>query len=436
MVRVRAVLAMALAVLCGATLLTACSSDPTPSGVTLAWASDSRQAVRVSWKDSNAPNRITIEGVLSTSPSYVKYLSDNAPNTWDIPSSEFPPDGNYRIAVAVGTSTGGVTSKPARSPMFDTDGPVRPSESAAIPTGSSGQDVLVRWAVPAPPQDFSPDDPLDVTGRPQLYVPLVGRPGEQLRAMGPGTTSTRIVLKDLKPPYLFQLRSQNEWTSAVGGEIAGRTSTTTASVPGSAQFSVAMRIRGRAILQEVRCAPETSCVQQRTTTAGLPVVVLTQVKPRAPWTPAGRGITSTGGYYDIPVTAAGTRPYMVTVPLYSGVGSVVSSSTSKAAVTRGVVRVASAGFIGGASRRRGETITVYAIVKPPMNSVALLQQWNRVSKRWNNVKRVRILRGQVVYPFKAARPGLFVFRYVLPSATFLGRPLYSTVTPHLMLSIR
>jgi hypothetical protein len=320
--------------------------------------------------------------------------------------------------------------------MFDTDGPVRPSASAAIPTGDSGQDVLVRWTVPAPPQDFSPGDPLDVSGRPQLYVPLVGRPGEQLQAAGPGTTSTRVVVKDLKPPYLLQLRAQNEWTSQIGAEIAGRTSTTTASVPGASQFSVAMRIRGRAVLQEVNCAAESSCVEQRTTSAGLPVVVLTQVKPRANWTPAGRGITSTGGYFDIPVTAAGTRPYKVTLPLYSGVGSVVSSSTSAPAVTRGVVRVASAGFIGGASKRRGETVTVYAVVRPPMNSVALLQQWNRVTKRWNNAKRVRILRGQAVYAFKVSRPGLYVFRYVLPSASLLGRKLYGTVTPNLRLSIR
>jgi len=436
MVTVRAVLSAVLATLCGATVLTACSSDPAPSEVTLAWASDSRQAVRITWKDSSAPNRITIEGVLSTSPSYVKYLPDDAPNTWDIPSSEFPPDGNYRVAVAVGTSSGGVTSKPARSPMFDTDGPVPPSASAAIPTGKSGQDVLVRWAVPQPPQDFSPGDPLDVTGRPQLYVPLVGRPGEQLRAMGPGTTSTRVVLEDLKPPYLFQLRAQNEWTSEIGGEIAGRTSTTTASIPGAAQFSVAMRIRGRAVLHEVNCAAESSCVQQQTTSAGLPVVVLTQIRPRARWTPVGRGVTSTGGYFDVPVTAAGTRPYKVTVPVYSAAGSLVSSSTSPAAVTRGVVRVASAGFIGGASRRRGETVTVYATVQPAMNSVAMLQLWNQPAKAWGNVKRVRILRGQAVFAFKPARPGIYVYRYVLPSATLLGRPLYGSATPNLMLSIR
>ena len=128
-----------------------------------------------------------------------------------------------------------------------------------------------------------------------------------------------MVLKDLKPPYLFQLRAQNEWTSAVGGEISAGP-VRRASVPGSAQFSVAMRIRGRAILQEVRCTPETSCVEQRTTPAGLPVVVLTQPRPRARWTPAGRGITSTGGYYDIRSPPWATRPYMVTVPLYSGVG--------------------------------------------------------------------------------------------------------------------
>ena len=71
-----------------------------------------------------------------------------------------------------------------------------------------------------------------------------------------------------------------------------------------------------------------------------------------------------------------------------------------------------------------------------MNAIALLQPWNRVSKRWNNVKGCGSCRGQVVLPFKAARPGLFVVRYVLPSATYLGRPLYGTITPKLPLNVR
>src|SRR4051812_41185103 len=129
------VVAVAFAVLLGAAALTACSSDPMPTGVTIGWSDKSRQAVQVSWKDSDAPNRITIQGVVSTSPSYVKYLPASEPNTWAIPTSAFPPDGNYKIAVEIGTSIGGVSSKAALSPLFDTDGPRRPSDAVAVPSG-------------------------------------------------------------------------------------------------------------------------------------------------------------------------------------------------------------------------------------------------------------------------------------------------------------
>jgi hypothetical protein len=151
-------LAAALAVVCGTAVLTACSSDPVPTDVAVGWSGDGRTAVQVSWKDDNAPNRITIEGVLSESPSYVKYVGAGEANSWDIPTSAFPPDGNYRVAVAIGTSQGGVTSKLARSPVFDTDGPVGPSGATVAPAGGGGGGVTgavgggggdCAWSAPA-----------------------------------------------------------------------------------------------------------------------------------------------------------------------------------------------------------------------------------------------------------------------------------------------
>jgi len=180
-------LAVALAVVVGATSLTACASDPAPSDVAVAWAPKGRAAVLVTWKDTNQPNRITIEGVLSESPSYVKYIPAGDPNHWEIPTSAFPPDGNYKVAVATGTSQGGVTSKLAKSPVFDTDGPVRPSAAAVAP---QGRGVLIRWSVPVAPQDFTPNDPLDVKGtKTQRYVPMVGRPGQLLKVIGPASVN-------------------------------------------------------------------------------------------------------------------------------------------------------------------------------------------------------------------------------------------------------
>ncbi|GAA1596646.1 hypothetical protein GCM10009789_58280 [Kribbella sancticallisti] len=399
----------------------------------LAWADETRQAVRVTWKDSGTPNRLTIEGVLSTNPSFVKYVGADDPDSADIPSSAFPPDGTYKIAVGVGTSTGGLTSRLVRSEVFDTNGPVRPSAATATPVG---KDVLMRWTVPVVPQDFTPNDPLDVTGKIQYYVPVVGLPGEPLRAAGPATTSKRQVIKNLTPPYLFQLRAENEWTSTIGGQISARTTSTTAAIPGLAQFSVPVRIRGRTILQEVVCAPEGSCVQQRATSAGLPVVLLTQVTPGARWTPAARGTTTSGGHFEVTVVTGGTRPYKAVSPLYSRVGVLSSESSSKPQLTKSVVRVQSAGFVGGGMKKRNENATLVLLVKPAMTANAMLQVWNRQAKAWSNVKAVPIRRGQASITFKAAQLGVFVYRFVLPSAVLLGRPLYPTNSHNLILSVR
>jgi hypothetical protein len=433
---VRRLLAAALAVVCGTTVLTACSSDPVPTDVAVGWSGDGRTAVQVSWNDDNAPNRITIEGVLSESPSYVKYIGAGEANSWDIPTSAFPPDGNYRVAVAIGTSQGGVTSKLARSPVFDTDGPVGPSAATVAPVGRSG--ALMQWTVPVAPQDFTPNDPLDVKGpRTQTYVPMVGKPGEQLRPIGPATASTRQVINSLKPPYVFQVRTQNEWSTRLGGQVLGLTSSVSASMPGLAQFSLPVRARGRVILQQVACEPETPCTQRRVTPAGVPIVVLTQVIPGGRWTPVARGKTTAGGHYDVGVPTGGSRPYAVAVPNYTKPGLLTSTSASRPTYVRNVVRVASAGFAGGLTvKKRGSNVTAFAIIKPAMSSTATLQVWNRVLRRWVGVKETPIRNGRTTWTFRAGSAGTFVYRFVLPAATMYGRSMSGTITQHLLLYVR
>lgn len=433
MVRWRAVLSTALAVMLGAATLTACTNDPTPSDVKVAWADDTRQAVRVSWKDSGAPNRITIEGVLSTNPSYVQYVGEKAANSWDIPASTFPPDGTYKVAVGVGTSTGGLTSQLVRSDVFDTDGPVRPGSATATPTGN---DVLMRWDAPARPQDFTPGDPLDVTGNTQQYVPVVGRPGEPMRPAGPATTSKRLVIKNLAPPYLFQLRAQNEWTSTVGGQISARLSEATAAIPTLAQYGRTLTIRGRVVLQEVTCPAEGRCVQQRATASGLPVTLMTQVLPRGRWTPAALGKTTPGGHFQVAVVNTATRPYRIDLPLYTKVGMMAAATSSKVQLTRSVIRVQTAGFVGGGSKKRNENATALIVLQPAMRTTAMLQVRQRGTSRWLNARAVAIVNGAGSYTFKAAALGVWNYRFVLPQATMLGRPLYPVITQNMTLSVR
>jgi hypothetical protein len=424
------VFAVALTVLVGASTLTACTSDPVPTGVTIGWADKTRQAVQVSWKDSDAPNRITIQGVVSTSPSYVKYLAASEPNSWAIPTSAFPPDGNYKIAVEIGTSVGGVTSKPTLSPMFDTDGPLQPSDAVAAP---SGNDVVVTWKVPPPEQDFSPGDPLDVPASSQLYVPVVGTAGQPFRVLGPGTTSSRQVVKNLRPPYFFQLRATNEWTSVTGGAIAARTSSTAAASPTLWTFGTQMLVRGRTVQQEISCA-ESRCAAQRTTTAGLPVVLLAQSKAGGPWVQVGRGTTQLGGYFEIRTTVAGTRAYRAYVPLASRVGALSTPSSSTPTLTRSRVQLTKAGYAGGNIRNRNEVVTAVVTVRPVVTQAAILQFWT--GKVWASIKAVPITNGRASLAFKAIKPGVFAYRFLVPGTQYEGTPVYGTATPSLVLRVR
>ncbi|TCO49196.1 hypothetical protein EV646_103174 [Kribbella antiqua] len=430
----RRVLAAALAMVVGAATLTACASDPTPTDVTVGWSGDGRTAVEVTWKDDNAPNRITIEGVLSTSPSYVKYLSAGEPNSWAIPTSAFPADGNYKVAVAIGTSQGGVTSKLARSDVFDTDGPVRPINAAASPRGNG---VLMTWSVPPAPQDFTPNDPLDVKDRTQRYVPVLAKPGQRLEVIGAGTTSTQQLIKSLRPPYVFQLRVQNEWGARAGGQVLGLTTSVTAAIPSKARFSLRAKIRGRVVVQQVVCPPESACTQQRATPAGVPVVLLTQPTPGARWTPAGRGKTTAGGHYEISVVTGPTRPYKVIVPVSSRVGSITDTSSSKASLTRSVVRVALAGIAGGQNKKVGSAATIYTWVLPAtMNSNVVLQMWNQKLHRWVFVRVTPMRAGKTQFTFPLKKPGAYVYRYLIPNSVMAGRQLAGTVTGHIPLYVR
>jgi hypothetical protein len=301
-----------------------------------------------------------------------------------------------------------------------------------------GRGVLINWSVPAAGQDFTPGDPLDVKGgKTQKYVPLIGRPGQTLKVIGPATTSNRQVIKSIKPPYVFQLRTSNEWSTQLGGQVLGLTSSVNAAVPALAQYSVVIHIRGRVILQQVGCAPDEPCGTERATPAGVPVDVLTQAVPGARWTPVAHGTTTAGGYYDVPVPTGASRPYKVTVPVYTRPGMIAGTSNSRPGYTKTVVRVASAGFIGGeTAKKAGSMVTVFATVKPAMSTVAMLQVWNRYTRRWQNVKATAMRQGQTALAFKAAQVGDFSYRFVIPGAVMFGRPMDGTITPQLALHVR
>ena len=113
------------------------------------------------------------------------------------------------------------------------------------------------------------------------------------------------------------------------------------------------------------------------------------------------------------------------------------TSSSKPEYTKTVVRVASAGFAGGeTAKSRGSTVTVSVTVKPAMNTTVMLQAWNRQTRKWVNSKALRMRNGQAALAFKAAQPGDFVYRFVIPGAMMFGRPMQGITTAGLQLHIR
>jgi hypothetical protein len=111
-------------------------------------------------------------------------------------------------------------------------------------------------------------------------------------------------------------------------------------------------------------------------------------------------------------------------------------SSSKIQLTKSVIRVQTAGFVGGGSKKRNENATALIVVQPAMKTTAMLQVRQRGTSRWLNVKAVALVNGQGAYTFKAAALGAWNYRFVLPQAVMLGRPLYPTITQNLNLNVR
>jgi hypothetical protein len=194
-----------------------------------------------------------------------------------------------------------------------------------------------------------------------------------------------------------------------------------------------MLIRGRTVQQQVSCA-EVRCSVQQTTAAGLPVVMLAQNRAGGPWVQVGRGTTQAGGHFEVRVNTGGTRSYRAYVPVTSRAGLVSSASSSKSYLTRSRLLIQGAGYAGGNTHNRNEVITAAVVVRPAMNGNATLQFWN--GRAWGNVKAVPIRNGRATISFRATRPGIFAYRFLVPGTTYQGTPVYGTATPSLVLRVR
>ena len=284
-------------------------------------------------------------------------------------------------------------------------------------------------------EDFTPGDPLDLPKAKQLFSPAVGRAGQALQVLGRNTSATQRLIRNVRPPYRFQVMAANEWGSVWGAEVTADTTAIKAQIPSVAAYGRSTLVRGQVTQNRLVCQTSRCTVQPVPATAGLTVVLHARDRMSGPWRAVGRATTKAGGYYFISVPSPGTRMYRVVVPTsIRSTVEVVVGSISPAVVTRTRIRLVAAGFTGGNTKQRGQTATAIVSFAPAVNGRAMLQFWN--GRAWVNSVWVPVRAGRAVKTFGATRPGIAGYRYVIPSIAYAGRPLDGLATGSFVLRTR
>jgi hypothetical protein len=411
--------------------LTACTSEPAPTDVTVAWADATHQQVRVTWKESgDQPNKVSVDGVAAAPPDIVQYLSADTPNTTLLRALDFPKDGTFRISVVIGSLSGGITSKPGLSPMFDTDGPAAPVLTSVGTRRDGG--VEVAWRPGSQAEDFTPGDPLDVKGLITTFVPTVNGAGPyQGRPLAAAGRSQRQVITGVDPPFLFNVRAGNEWGGSYGASVVADTTTTTAVYPRLTVFSLATPIRGRVTRHRLVCH-DGACAAAAMPGPGLPVVLQARTAESKPWAAVATTRTRAGGTFYFAPRSPGVRQYRVVSATYTGSPWMAFGSRSGAGVIGARVRVWSR-FSAPVARYR-QQVTATVRIWPARSVRTTFQRWN--GRGWVNVKYVAVRNGVGSYRFTALMRGSYGFRFVVPSVTYAGRTITGYSTRSMVLTTR
>jgi hypothetical protein len=411
--------------------LAACTSEPPPTGVTVAWADASRKQVKVTWSESGSqPNKITVQGVAAAPPDVVEYVPADGPDQVLIAASDFPMNGNFQVAVSIGSTAGGITSKPGLSPMFDTDGPVAPVLTSVHNPG--GTAVQVGWRPGPVPEDYTPGDPLDVLASSTSYVPMVvGQGPLSARQLTGAGRSYRHLIHDVRPPYRFTVRAVNEWGTTYGAAMVADTTTTTAAIPSRSVYSLTTPIRGRVTRHRLVCRAG-RCAAEALPGTGLPVVLQARSDASHPWTPAGSTRTGVGGTFYIAARSPGVRQYRAVVQNWDGSPWVAFGSSSEPGTTASRVRVWAR--FSQQQLNYGQRAIASVVVWPRVDTTAMLQRWN--GRGWIGVKNVALHNGIGLYSFTAVLRGPFGYRFVVPAVRYGGRTVLGWETESFVLVTR
>ena len=410
--------------------LTACTSEPAPTNVAVAWADASRASVKVTWTESgDHPNKISVEGVAAAAPDIVQYISGDAPNSVLLRALDFPKDGTFRVSVMIGSVSGGITSKAGLSPMFDTDGPGAPVLGSARSVKGG---VLVDWRPGQAAEDFTPGDPLDVGKPVTTFAASVNGPGAAGRKpVGAASNARRQLIKGVRPPYLFNVRAANEWGSTYGASVVADTTTTSAAYPRLTVFSLATPIRGRVTRHRLTCHDAT-CAPVAMPGPGLPVVLQARADASKPWAAVASTRTRAGGTFYFAPRSPGTRQYRAVATTYTGSPWLAFGSSAAPGSIGSRVRVWTR-FDHNVVRYKQPVVAAVRIW-PAVSTTAVYQRWN--GRNWVSVKNGAIRNGVGTYRFTALMRGSYGFRFAVPTVRSAGRPVVGYSTTSMVLTTR
>lgn len=116
--------------------------------------------------------------------------------------------------------------------------------------------------------------------------------------------------------------------------------------------------------------------------------------------------------------------------------TVIATGTTGAATAAPAVAAVPAPTIGFGtpSATYGQRVTARLTVAPGNDLRSTLQRWD--GEKWVSIKWVYLKKGAGAYTFTATQRGLNAYRFVVPSSTYAGRAIATTITSKFYLAVR
>jgi hypothetical protein len=286
---------------------------PAPTDVRVAWTSDARTDVAITWDETGATrNRVTLvraaDGVAhNVEPKLVEADQPDRVLLW-----QGLYDTDFRVRVVAVDADGAEISEPAFSPVFDTDRD--PAARIVSVTPREDGSIVMTWR-PGSYTDRNPGDPLDTPG-PVRYIPVASLfEFNEYEELAPPTTATSFVVPPRRTPVDVGVRTaSNGWYgyTGVSASVAGTRLTVT--IPKQATTGGTVTATGR-VIKTGRLCDLGPCPTVEEEDKGREVRLQERAGSAAGWRTVATTKAGPDGAYTLRAPFAGTRDYRVVAPV-------------------------------------------------------------------------------------------------------------------------